>query len=453
MINKNKLVFDPADADNSDFVGSYVLASDGTKITHTTVSGKEGLDVNVINASLDVTATDLDIRDLSHAQDSVKIGDGSDFLAINADGSINITDNGGSLTIDAIDLDIRDLAFATDKVDVSGSSVSISGDVNVTQGTSPWVIGDGGGSITVDGSVSISSMSGQYAEDSVHASGDIGNFMLAVRNDTNAVLTSNDGDYSPIAVSSSGAVRTTVNFSAVNGGTLPGQQAIIGGYDGANVRAIKVDSAGELQVDVLSLPGSLQGYADGSVWSAGSFGAELLAVRKDAAGPLTGVADGDMSPLQVNANGELKVSAAVDFAGDYAEDSAHSSGDIGLYMLSVRQDTLSASTSADGDYQSFKTDALGRLYANNSHQSMAYGAVSVTTSATDLVASDLANRKRILIQNLGSKKVYLGDASVTVGSGIELFSGASMELDVGPGINLHAIAASGTQDIRVMELA
>lgn len=453
MINKNKLVFDPADSGSSDFVGSYVLASDGTKITHTTVSGKEGLDVNVINASLAVTATDLDIRDLSHAQDSIKIGDGTDFLAINADGSVNITDNGGSLTVDAVDLDIRDLSFATDKVDVSGSSVSISGNVNVTQGTSPWVIGDGGGSITVDGSVDIGVMPGQYAEDSAHVSGNMGNFMLAVRNDTNAVLTSNDGDYSPISVSSSGAVRTTVNFSAANGGSLPTQQAIIGGYDGTNVRAIKTDSAGELQVDVLSLPGSLQGYADGSVWSAGSFGAELLAVRKDASGPLSGVADGDMSPLQVNANGELKVSAAVDFAGDYAEDSAHANGDIGLYMLSVREDTLASSTSASGDYQSFKTDALGRLYANNSHQSMAYGSVSVTTSATDLVASDLANRKRILLQNLGTKKVYVGDASVTTANGIELFPGNSIELDIGPQIDIYAIAAAGSQDVRVMELA
>lgn len=40
--------------------------------------------------NITVSATDLDVRDLSHAQDSVKVGDGSDFLAINADGSINV---------------------------------------------------------------------------------------------------------------------------------------------------------------------------------------------------------------------------------------------------------------------------------------------------------------------------------------------------------------------------
>lgn len=43
-----------------------------------------------VDGTVTVTATDLDIRDLTHVSDSVKIGDGTDFLAINADGSINV---------------------------------------------------------------------------------------------------------------------------------------------------------------------------------------------------------------------------------------------------------------------------------------------------------------------------------------------------------------------------
>lgn len=62
-----------------------------------------------VDGSVTVSATDLDIRDLSASQDNVAISDGTDTLAINADGSINITDNGGSLTVDATDLDIRSL--------------------------------------------------------------------------------------------------------------------------------------------------------------------------------------------------------------------------------------------------------------------------------------------------------------------------------------------------------
>lgn len=120
----------------------------GTAITSQANGGQQALDVgiNVAGVQVDprairaltsadtvtVVATDLDIRDLSHTQDSVKVGDGTDFLAINADGSLNITDNGGSLTVDATDLDIRDLAFATDKVDASGSAVTVSNTVAVS---------------------------------------------------------------------------------------------------------------------------------------------------------------------------------------------------------------------------------------------------------------------------------------------------------------------------------
>jgi len=151
MISKEKLTFDPAQAADGDSVGAYVLGSDGTAIDQT------GGSLHVEVTSL--TAADVDIRDLDAAQDNVAISDGTDTLEINADGSINATVtatdldirdltfatdsvdvSGSSVTVSATDLDIRDLAFATDSVDVSGSSVSITGDVNVTQGTSPWVV-------------------------------------------------------------------------------------------------------------------------------------------------------------------------------------------------------------------------------------------------------------------------------------------------------------------------
>lgn len=92
-------------------------------------------DVNISDngGSITVDAADLDIRDLSHLQDSIRLGDGTDFLAINADGSLNITDNGSSLTVDATDLDIRDLNFSTDSVtsrlqDGSGVAIGSIGD-------------------------------------------------------------------------------------------------------------------------------------------------------------------------------------------------------------------------------------------------------------------------------------------------------------------------------------
>lgn len=74
--------------------------------------------VSSVGGTVTVAATDLDIRDITHVSDSIKVGDGTDFLAINADGSINAV-------VTATDLDIRNLVFATDKVDVSGSTVTV----------------------------------------------------------------------------------------------------------------------------------------------------------------------------------------------------------------------------------------------------------------------------------------------------------------------------------------
>lgn len=133
----NKLVFDTSNMPDSANVGAYLRSADGTLLTHTDVGGKKaldvrvaeginvevdlshtddsvrlgdgtnfltsttvgadvGLDVNLINASIAVTATNLDIRDLDAAQDNVAISDGTDTLAINTDGSINTKPAGAS---------------------------------------------------------------------------------------------------------------------------------------------------------------------------------------------------------------------------------------------------------------------------------------------------------------------------------------------------------------------
>jgi hypothetical protein len=117
-ISLDRLLFDPAAPTDGPLVGSYQLGAGGDVITSTLVSGKEGLDVNVINASIPVTQSgtwavqvtdgtdtleidsngfitaningEVDIRDLTHVSDSVKVGDGTDFLAVNTDGSINV---------------------------------------------------------------------------------------------------------------------------------------------------------------------------------------------------------------------------------------------------------------------------------------------------------------------------------------------------------------------------
>lgn len=164
---KTQLVFDTSDATSiahSDSVGAYLRSSDGTLLTHTTVGGKEALDVRVaegINVEVDlshvddsvaigdgtdlldinadgsinavVSATDLDIRDLSASQDNVAISDGTDTMGVNADGSINAVVTATQLDID--DLNATDDAVQAWTFDGSGNAIGSTGgslDVNVT---------------------------------------------------------------------------------------------------------------------------------------------------------------------------------------------------------------------------------------------------------------------------------------------------------------------------------
>lgn len=74
---------------------------------------------------------------------------------------------------------------------------------------------------------------------------------------------------------------------------------------------------------------------------------------------------GNWVPFTLNAAGELPVAATVNFAGDYAEDSPHTTGDIGLFNLAVRRDVRSAGSDTDGDYSSFNVNAVGELWVKD----------------------------------------------------------------------------------------
>jgi len=144
--------------------GSQVEITDGTDTLAINVGGS-------INAV--VTATNLDIRDLTHISDSVSIGDGVEIVAVNASNemqvrdddantvlttlnakfvsgtdigdvtinnasgaaAVNIQDGGNSITVDALNLDIRDLTAAQDNVAISDGTdtmaVNTDGSINV----------------------------------------------------------------------------------------------------------------------------------------------------------------------------------------------------------------------------------------------------------------------------------------------------------------------------------
>ena len=167
--------------------------------------------------------------------------------------------------------------------------------------------------------------------------------------------------------------------------------------------------------------------------------------------------------LVVEADGSINVNADISVVNGHEklEDAAHVSGDVGSFVLAVRQDTLANSVSADGNYAAFKVNSKGALYVEIAQQSPATNTSwlvsqnTIDTTAELVVATDLAARKRILIQNVSSSKVvYLGESNaVTSASGLRLSAGAAIELDLAAGAAIYAIANGAGADIRVAELA
>lgn len=274
MISKERIVFDVAAPAEGDKIGAFLLDAAGTALTSTLNGGKQSLDVNVTNP------LEIDVG-INAADDSVASWtmDGSGNAIGSTSGALNTYLTNASIAVTANNLDIRDLAFATDKVDVSGSSVSISGTVAVTQSTSPWVV------------------------------------------------SATDLDIRDLAAAT----------DSVSAWTKDGSGNAIG-----------------------STSGALNVYLTGS-------------------GTVT------------------------------------------------TNDAALANT------------ALLNTQKN------------VTTTTGALLASQQSGRKYLYVQNLGDKSIYVGASGVTTSNGLRISAGAIGEFRFGAAQSLHAVAASGTQDIRLME--
>lgn len=340
MSFKNQLKFDPAGLEaEQDVVGTYLKAADGTLLTHT----GGALNVNVAN-TVTVQATDLDIRNLDHAQDDVAIAQGGNTMVVNADGSINVN-----------------------------------ADISVTNGS-------------------------DKAEDAAHASGDIGTFVLAVRNDGGATsLTSADGDYSPVAVDEFGRIFSVTSLTAEK--------------------------------------------AEDAAHSSGDSGIFTLAVAQAALAASVS-ADGDYGAFKLNARGALWTAPV----GTVADDAADTENPVKVGSR-ARIGALTA-ISADGDRADLLSDKYRRLYvADVANIGISTAAITANTTAANVVASLLAGRKRLIVENVGGKACFLGNASVTAANGFELGRGSVVEWELGENVDLYAITQSGTCDLRIVQLA
>lgn len=216
-----------------------------------------------------------------------------------------------------------------------------------------------------------------FAEDVGHTTGDKGAFILAVRNSALSALTNTDGDYSPIAVNSTGAV-----FSNITNST---------GSSAVNVQ----DGGNSLTVDYATT---------GSGTATGALRVELPTNGTGVIATVSAVtAITNALPAGTNAIGKLAANSGVDI-GDTdvtsivpgtgatnlgkARDGASGSTDTGVALLAVRDDALSALTPIEGDYDVLRITSSGALWIEGQYDADIRTAVQLIDDA--IVADDAA---------------------------------------------------------------
>ncbi len=319
------------------------------------------------------------------------LGDSTDGLLVNLGTNNNVTVDSGTVTT---------VSTVTNLAQMGGVAISLNTGVRDT-GTQRVTIATDD-TVTVDlganNDVTIDNSSIVKAEDAVHSTGDAGVMALSVRNDTLAALAGTDGDYAPLQVNASGAL-----YVAVDGTVTVGSHAVTN----AGTFAVQVDG------DALT---ALQ-LIDDAVHS------ETDALSK---GLLIALDDGtDAHFAQANASGHLKVDIATDTVGigggtQYAEDTAHNTGDTGTMALSVRNDTLAALAGTDGDYAPLQVNATGALYVSVDG-TVTVGSHAVTNAGTFAVQVD---GDALTALQLIDDPVFADDAAFTLTSSKVSMAGA-----------------------------
>ena len=346
-----------------------------------------------------------------------------------------------------------------------GGSITVDGTVTADAGTGPWpvtdnggslTIDDGGGSITVDGTVSVTGGGTVYAEDTPSSGGEEGPLSITIRQDTPSTTTSTDGDFQNLKTDSTGHlyVKHTDAIEVTDGGGALTVDGTVTANAGTGPWPV-TDNGGSLTVD-----GTVTANAGTGPWPVTDDGGSLTVDGTVTANAGTGpwpVTDNGGSLTIDDGGGSITVDGTVTVTGGgtvYTEDDASTGGEAGPLTMTVRSDTPSSTTSTDGDYQNLKSDSTGHLYVKhtdpvdtvNLGATIDSGSVSVTTIAAVVKAAD-ATRRSLVLTNLGSDYVFLGDAAVALNTGIRLAPAQALTLDKSPTAAVYAIATSGTQTV------
>lgn len=326
------------------------------------------------------------------------------------------------------------LASILAKVASFGTAGTPSADVVSVQGVASGTVlpvSDGGGSLTVDGTVAVSghvpgtgATSLGKAEDAVAGDGDTGVMMLGVRKDTPATTVSADGDYTPPIFDANGLLWVnpgTVTLAALPAGTNAiGKLAANSGVDIGDV-------------DVTSVPSDPFGANADAASATGSISAKLRFIASTGI-PVTGTVT--VGTHAVTQSGAWTVTAS-NASGDVAHDAADSGNPI---KVGVQARQTNPTAVADADRVNLTADDLGRLLVRTAARDLVTRnriTLSTTTETTLLaaVASTFLDVTKIVITNSSATAVTVTIRDTTTGSAVLIVAiaangGAVLDFDV-----------------------
>lgn len=121
------------------------------------------------------------------------------------------------------------------------------------------------------------------------------------------------------------------------------------------------------------------------------------------------------SVVTVSQGSVISVFQSPSIVGTYAEDAAHTTGDKGLFVMQVRNDTMSSVTSADGDFSPIAGGPIGEtIVANAPITKWVQGTADLRGNSGASVAVIAAQGASIFTYITGLQLANLGSASVLV---------------------------------------
>ncbi len=243
-----------------------------------------------------------------------------------------------------------------------------------------------------------------------------------------------------IPVSLSGA-SITIDYSGATGSPVPADAAFVGGTDGTNLRGIKVDTSGELQVDVLSsaLPsGAATSAKQPALGTAGTASTDVITVQGIAA----------MTPIIVSSTNldirdltSVSDSVAAVQSGTWTVDVSGSST-VSVENLPTTVDTNAGANSAS----TLRVTEGSRSYADSA--TLAYSSTNVTTADwVEVDASTAAAFNYVCITDQSGQILELGTGAAAAETRVFLiargFSGCiPLRIAASTRLSLKAVSAT-----------